>query len=313
MKKYNNSIGVIIGRFQTHQLHDGHIKIIGEVLNRHNRVIVLIGCSPTCGTKENPLDYQTRALMIRDSFEEEIVTAPLQDYRSDIDWSKNVDRIIRTIYPIGRVGIYGSRDSFISHYHGQFETVQLPKETSYTSTELREDVGSTPLASENFRRGVIYLTQNRYPMMYHVVDVAVIKGDSFEDMEVLMGTKYGESELRLIGGFCDKHIKLETTCKKEVSEEANISVEHELHYVGSYAIKDWRYEKCSDKVISSFFWTKYTFGDIKSNDDLDDIKWYKLSGFSEGVNGENGIRVVDSHQQMIKDLIKQLKEESKNG
>ena len=59
-KEKNYDCGVIIGRFQTSDLHSEHIKLIKYVLNRHQKVIILLGISPVLGTRRNPLDFQTR-------------------------------------------------------------------------------------------------------------------------------------------------------------------------------------------------------------------------------------------------------------
>ena len=43
--------GVIIGRFQTPELHSEHIKLIQYVLDRHEKVILFLGVSPTLANK----------------------------------------------------------------------------------------------------------------------------------------------------------------------------------------------------------------------------------------------------------------------
>ena len=46
--------GVIIGRFQTPELHSEHIKLIQYVLDRHEKVILFLGVSPTLANKKHP-------------------------------------------------------------------------------------------------------------------------------------------------------------------------------------------------------------------------------------------------------------------
>jgi bifunctional NMN adenylyltransferase/nudix hydrolase len=202
---------------------------------------------------------------------------------------------------MGDITLYGSRDSFIDHYSGKFETCMLaPIDDIIPATEIRKAIGGETLDTKDFRHGVIYSTQNRYPKMYFCVDIAMIKGASMKDYEIILGTKYGDGKLRLVGGFCDQHETLESTCKREMHEESNLWIEGGLQYIGSYAIDDWRYRNSEDKIVSTFFLTEYTFGSPFSNDDLDDVSWHKLKDIKLK-------DMCDSHKPMIKDLLLYLK------
>lgn len=53
-------VGVIIGRFQTNKLHEGHINLISHVLSNHKKTIILLGVSRVQNTKKNPLDFASR-------------------------------------------------------------------------------------------------------------------------------------------------------------------------------------------------------------------------------------------------------------
>jgi len=57
-------IGVIVGRFQTPFLHEGHWEIINYVTYKHPRVFVFLGQSPLKCTQNDPLDFNTRRAMI---------------------------------------------------------------------------------------------------------------------------------------------------------------------------------------------------------------------------------------------------------
>ena len=90
-------IGVFIGRFQVHQLHDAHCDIIEQVINNHKKVILFLGVSPVIGSTTNPLDFTSRKLMIQQKYPD-IVILSLPDKRDDESWSKNLDSRIREIY-----------------------------------------------------------------------------------------------------------------------------------------------------------------------------------------------------------------------
>ena len=49
--------GVIIARFQTQYLHDGHKYLLDEIRSKHNKVVVVLGISPVKGSKRNPFDF----------------------------------------------------------------------------------------------------------------------------------------------------------------------------------------------------------------------------------------------------------------
>ncbi len=51
---------VIIARFQTPHLHEGHKQLIGMVKENHAKLIILLGVSPIMSSRKNPYDYYTR-------------------------------------------------------------------------------------------------------------------------------------------------------------------------------------------------------------------------------------------------------------
>lgn len=129
MSKINDyDIGCIVGRFQIPTVHEAHKKIIQEVVNRHKKVIVFIGVSPTLGTKEHPLDYTNRKIMIEKEFPS-VVVLPLMDVRNDFIWSENLDNAVRAVFSIGSVCLYGGRGSLTGPKHLRF--IKLKQGDSY--------------------------------------------------------------------------------------------------------------------------------------------------------------------------------------
>ena len=63
-------VGVIIGRFQVHELHEAHQELINSVIARHDKVLIFIGLSPLRNTTNNPLDFSTRKRMIQELYPE---------------------------------------------------------------------------------------------------------------------------------------------------------------------------------------------------------------------------------------------------
>jgi nicotinamide mononucleotide adenylyltransferase len=84
-------VGVVIGRFQVHELTDGHLFLINSALANHRRVLVLVGSPQEYSTKKNPLDYPTRERMIRSRFPDVVVQAAPDFPNNDKRWSHHID------------------------------------------------------------------------------------------------------------------------------------------------------------------------------------------------------------------------------
>jgi hypothetical protein len=158
-ERYGEAVGVVVGRFQIPELHDGHRFILETVRKRHPNFAVAIGIAHDLATIKDPLTYNMRATMIQEEFHD-CVTMPIPDVKeSDEVWSRNLDLAIRIAFPVGGIRLYGSRDSFIPSYHGQFPTTEISPAESWTGTQMRAKVGEEPLNNAEFRRGVIFATQ----------------------------------------------------------------------------------------------------------------------------------------------------------
>lgn len=144
-------IGILVGRFQTPFLHEGHLEVINNVVANHPRVFIFIGQSPLKCTKNDPLDFNTRRAMLEEHFPE-IEVHRIDDTHDNERWSRELDRQIGLLAgPDQKVTLYGSRDSFIKSYSGRFETVEL-KPTKYISaTEIRKSIGIRSKKSRQFR------------------------------------------------------------------------------------------------------------------------------------------------------------------
>lgn len=294
-------IGVIVGRFQVHQLHKAHCDVIESVMLNHKKVILFLGVTQVIGSSSNPLDFASRKLMIQEKYPE-IVVISLPDKRDDESWSKNLDQRVREVFQIGNVLLYGSRDSFIPHYTGQFDTVELEQEIYVSGTEIRKQVSEEIKSSKEWRAGVIYGNYNRYPTSYQTVDVAVFNED---DTKLLLAKKPGEDKYRFIGGFVDtKDTSLEHTARREFSEEAGgeISI---TSYIGSFRVDDWRYKSERDKIMTTLFKAKYIFGHLSPSDDISELRFFDISEFSK--QSFIILNIIEEHQSLMSILLTSLK------
>lgn len=270
MIKEVKEIGVIVGRFQVPELHAGHIELIQKVLDNHKRVVIFLGISPVLVTKKNPLDFITRKEMILKVFANVTIVA-LPDMPNDDDWSKELDKRLREVCPMGTPLLYGGRDSFIKHYGGHFETTELDGIGDFSGTEIRKEVSQAIKASPDFRAGVIFAAYNQYPKVFPTVDVAIMKGD-----EVLLGRKPHQTLFRFIGGFVDPtDDSFEKAAQREAQEETGVEVGN-LQYIGTARIDDWRYRNEVDKIITTLFAADYVAGNAIARDDIAELRWFKM-------------------------------------
>ena len=273
------SYGVIVGRFQVHKLHAGHKKLIRTVKNKHNNVVIFLGCTKTPPNRHNPLDFDTRKAMLLAAYPKDITVLPLQDKKTDEEWSRELDDRIADIMNLGDVTLYGSRDSFVPHYSGRHKVVELeltvPK--SISSTLSREQVTNEVIQSPQFRAGMIYAAGLHYPRCFPTVDIAVIHRTETEIM-LMLGKRDNEPRLRFIGGFADVGDEsYERTGIREVLEESNGVHVTNLHYIGSRLIDDWRYRDCEDKIKTIFYVGESMTMEGKGSDDIAEIRWLPLS------------------------------------
>lgn len=286
----SNVVGVIVGRFQVENLHEGHRYLINEAFRNHKKVIILIGCSPIQGTKHDPLDYHTRERMLRAAYPDAIISH-IHDMQDDHQWSQQVDDEIRKIVPnLTDARLYGGRDSFKAHYHGKFTAIAIESGIQYQSgTAQREDIGKVTRGSSDFRAGIIYSTQNSWPYVKMCVDIACVRNG-----EVLMGRKSSEIKWRLPGGMLDKGETLEAAAFRELAEETDLRFEKKnesghwdnrvcFKYIGSAPVGDWRMKNAGEiGLLTALFVVEYNDDQTpKAGDDLAEIRWIPLKDAEE--------------------------------
>ncbi|WP_394998903.1 NUDIX domain-containing protein [Acinetobacter sp.] len=280
--KNTNTVGVIVGRFQVAELHTAHIELIHKALMDNDRVVIFLGTTVVRDSEKNALDYRTRELMLSDAFYdhwddcfERTTICPLPDQHSDELWSAELDRRIREIDPMGKIRLYAGRDSFAGHYKGNFEIILVDEILDVSGTDDRKQIASCPIGSVDFRKGVIHAKANQYPKVHPCIDVLVVRRSS-RGVEMLLGQKYNESKWRLIGGFADPTDEsFEDAAKREVGEETKLHVRN-LKYICSRRVKDWRYEREQNKIITTFFEAEYVSGVETPSDDIAFLNWFSI-------------------------------------
>ena len=134
------SYGVIVGRFQVNELHDGHMELFRQVRSRHKTVVVFVGVHPAGITVDHPLDSPARKAMIQAKFPEFIVL-PLRDTHDDDSWSDQLDYALSSASRTSATSLF-TADAILSCRitTGRYKPVELalPVETQQVSgTDIR--------------------------------------------------------------------------------------------------------------------------------------------------------------------------------
>lgn len=290
-------VGIVVGRFQIHALHDAHKGLIDFVRSRHDRVIIFLGLSPVRGTISNPLDFRARAAMLREVYSD-VEVLYIEDCKYDSDWSKKLDsQIVRQLNPHQGAMLYGSRDSFISHYTGRYKTTELESKTFVSGTEVRRQVSNGYKPTCDYRAGVIAGAFQRFPTAFQTVDIAVVNSHT---KEILLVRKPEDRKWRFIGGFSDpKSPSLEADARREVHEETGVEV-GDPKYVGSTRIDDWRYRGGPDCIKTAIFLAEYTFGRPQGADDVAEARWFPIATLSKENIEEGHHPILDIILPLIK-------------
>lgn len=283
-------VGIIVGRFQCHELSEGHVDLLKHVTSQHDKVIVLLGLSPLMVTIRNPLDFEARKQMLLEAFPEVSVLYVKDVPGNDSMWSKAVDRVIGDVIgPNASVMLYGSRDSFIPAYTGRFPTTELEASSYISATEVRKKLARAPRASADWRAGVCWAAANQFPTTQTTVDVAVF---SEGGGKILLARKEHEDKLRLIGGFSDPASPtFEADARREVQEEAGIAIT-DPEYVGSHKVDDLRYRGEVNQIKTILFRAKLLHGRPAPDDDICELHWVDVNSLRPDM-------IVDAHLPLM--------------
>lgn len=293
-------IGVIVARFQVPELHSAHVKLLDTVTGFHKKVIVFLGIPPTDSlTKTNPLDFASRKAMIQEKYPN-VSILPLRDQRTNELWSYILDNKIKEPYRSSSALLYGGRESFIPHYCGKLDTIELVgKPADLSGTQIRDAVAKEVINSVDFRKGVIHASYVGYPAVYPCVDII---SHNEKDDTILLGRKENEEKFRFIGGHVDlSDNSLEWAAMREFREETRGAEIADLKYVGSAKIKDWRHDDVNSGIISTLFVGKHLWGRAEASDDIVACDWFDMEKLIQGDNYKS--EIVPEHIELFEKFI----------
>ncbi len=267
-------VGVVIGRFQIPELHEGHLQLLEYVSARHEQLLILVGYDTVRFNTANPFPYEMRIAMLKSIYPDAEVL-PLKDSPIHPEhWSSTVDAIVAEVEQGGGAVLYGSRDSFIPQYSGTYETCEVPAFKTFSATEVRNELGRELINDPMFRRGWLAAIHQQYTVTDSTVDAAIYKADF---SEVLLGRRGEGSPLRFFGGFVDPNDdSYEMAVVRERTEEVlGIKVRGPV-YIGSERINDPRYRNTDYGIMTAFFGMEYVSGSARAGDDMGLAEWAPL-------------------------------------
>lgn len=273
-------VGVVIGRFQVPNFHQGHRELLRTVSNRHRRVLILLGMPRWKGGKKDPLDYVTRAQMFSAEYPS-FTVAPIMDCQSDEAWSKRVDERVRELFPLENITLYGGRDGFIKHYHGSLPTVETPENAEYSGTIERAIASALPKSTEDFRSGVIYSVYSLADRPIMCVDAAILKKMEY-GVAVCLIQKPGEHHWRFPGGHLDNtDTSLEQAAGREAREETGLEIGKPTYVGSECGVPEWRAMQAGLGLASSLFAFPYVYGSPKGGDDAAIARFFMLNDITK--------------------------------
>ena len=283
-------VGIIIGRFQVPHLHVGHVDLFKKVIERSDKVVVLLGTAPK--SRKNPLNFESRKVMIQNRFYN-IDVHDIRDQKHHSVWTKNVDDLVSSLVDDDdQVTLYGGRDSFSEIYKecdGRFDVEELETPKGYSGTKLRKEVGEKIIDSDEFRAGIIAGQFQTYPITFSTVDIIVEKYINNE-LHILLGQKPIDTLVDkwvFPGGFIDKGDQTgRNAAARELREETSLHISPKMFNIfDQLEIPDYRYVNTENTIFTTVYtveikdgWQEYVINNkAEAGDDLCDVKWVKFN------------------------------------
>lgn len=144
-------VGVYIGRFQP--FHKGHEDVIAQMVNKVDRIIILIGSSHSSLDPKNPFTWKERSYMIGEYIhttypEVSVNIFPIADYTRDIDWEKQVQTVVSNCSKeSSEIHLFGYLKDQTSYYLQKFPQWKLNIINKY------RDINATDIRKQLFEEG----------------------------------------------------------------------------------------------------------------------------------------------------------------
>ncbi len=286
-------VGVVVGRFQTPHLHNGH-KYVLDHANKHHKLLIFVGVHRAPGSFRNEMDFETRKKMLQKEYPNAIIM-PIQDEKLDSYWTDKLENLIHVICPLSEPTLYHGRKSFAPHYKGDHTLVDVGGEHKEEATALREQCYGKAIASEDFRAGQFYYSAQVFPRINPCVDLAITKMIDGE-LHLALGAREADPDnWRFPGGHIDRtDPNMEFTCEREAEEETNLAIQN-IRYISSRMIDDWRNTR-TNGTMTTLFHCDYAAGKLQGGDDIAVCKWVSIKDLPK-------TKIVSAHKSLMMDFL----------
>ena len=136
----NKSRAFIVGRFQP--FHNGHLKVIREILKENSSVIIGIGSAQYSHTLKDPFTAGERHLMISTTLEQEGIfqyyLVPIEDVNSNPLWVAHVESLTPGFNRVYTNNPLVTRLFKEKHY--RVESMEMINRNSWSGTRIREKI-----------------------------------------------------------------------------------------------------------------------------------------------------------------------------
>lgn len=276
----NKELWVVVARLQWPVIHPWQKHMIDTVLNTSSHLLVCLWVNPLdARTPHNPLPYESRKIMVEELYPPTVASVePLRDMPgNDEQRSRQLDQIIRKYADTyNQVRLYGSRDSFIRYYSGEYECVELPAYGEHNGTTIRWEIAQQYPINEQQRIWAIWANQQPYATMYSTVDVAIFNEDF---SKLRLARKEHEDKYRFVWWFVDpSDPDRQYAAYRELQEETGIAVDgvQALQHIGSKRIDDPRYRGTGHGIMTDLFYVQQQRGG-RPQDDIKELRWFDYS------------------------------------
>ena len=305
----NNTVGVVIGRFQIDMLHAGHLALLDYVEEHCSRMVIFVGVRPAEASDTNPLDYETRAMMLQEYYPKATVL-PIVDCHNDEVWSKNVDELIQTVYGINaEVVIHVGRDSFAPHYKGIYHIEEHSfgeVSDKFAACDFREDLRGEIPSYQSERKGIIHAFVNMPHRFIMMVDMFMTRGNGKDSYEILVGKKPHEEQWRLPGGRVEQDENFRQAASRELAEETGMYLvggSPGWKIVGDFNVPDWRVRDTDRITYKTVLMVgEYAWGKAEAGTDFVEVTWLSV----DDVQNSADTLIVDEHRHLMAHAINYL-------
>lgn len=329
-----HEFGVLIGRFQP--FHNAHLELVKFALNQAQTLVIGLGSSNQAPDTRNPWSADERQVMIRSCLTEDenkrIRFARLEDYYyNNLRWVAGVQKAIGDHIAAAKdVKLIGHKKDTSSFYLNLF-----PQWGPHLEPNVHTDLDATKVRDLIFTQDTISIKHMLPPTVYdgvrawmqtdefkrlhaeqhhiweehdkwrgaqyppHFVTVDAVCICSGHILVVRRGSKYGNGQVALPGGYLNAKETLEKSCIRELKEETAIKLpRHDLAKMivdrdtFDHPLRDLR-----GRVITHAFCFKFPDGElpkVKGSDDADKAWWMPLNEVNN-----NRTRFFSDHWHII--------------